>query len=859
MAIYEEFLPWYGPASHLSDVMPWRTFAAPGVLLHKQTHALQRSYLIRGPDLSSEVREVQGALMLQANEVFKRLRGTWTVHCELQRAAFHAYESKPYWAEAQRLIDAERRRSLLEDPGSYESRYVLTLTWQPPGGAASLWHKFVLPPAPPKRGGVLGDFLDQADYLVYLLRGMLAVGRPLTTDETLTYLHDCVSDRRHPVRMPWLSVDVDSYLCDRPFRGGWYPYWGTPPTSDHPGDQTHLRVCSIRGYPAKSVAEIVQQLNHLAFPYRWVTRWVALDRRTQDDLLVTRQKHQLGQRQGVLAQLGEFVTGKKSEIQDTAAELKAEEADAARQEVGFDVVAYGDFTAVVVVWDRDEGRAEEKIRDVMQVFESRGFTMILEREHATAMWLASVPGNRLDGVRRAPINSLTFAHLAPGLSAAWPGEDRDAHLQAPPWFYAHTEGSTAFRVVNHVQDNGHFFVPGPTRTGKSVLLALMNAQWGYTGGQCFPFDVDGSMRCLTHCMGGQWVELGAAGGPGHVRLQPLRHLDDSVRRARASEWVLALLQDAGVEKRPGLGGIVDRALDDLATLPAHERTLTRYFYALKARSNAADVAATKRKDYQEKILELYADVFGALSPFIAGGIYAGVLDGDRDDISGSRFICFEQRTLVGMERLKRPVLRHVFATLEDRFDTRTPTLVTMDEFAVLAAVAYDTTHAGREKDYAKRAKEWLMTKAKKNVSLGFATHSLAQIFGEESDGELGALILEGCKSTYALPNPAARTGQMAAIYRRLGYNESETDLIARARAQRDVYYRAETLGSRLLSLRLSPLTLAVLARNRQEDHERMDKVLEREGPEGFLDAWLREQGFPEAAERLLGEVAHAAD
>jgi hypothetical protein len=60
MAIYEEFLPWHGPAAHLSDVMPWRTIAAPGVLLHKQTHALQRSYLIRGPDLSSEVREVQG-------------------------------------------------------------------------------------------------------------------------------------------------------------------------------------------------------------------------------------------------------------------------------------------------------------------------------------------------------------------------------------------------------------------------------------------------------------------------------------------------------------------------------------------------------------------------------------------------------------------------------------------------------------------------------------------------------------------------------------------------------------------------------------------------------------------------------
>jgi hypothetical protein len=38
---------------------------------------LQRSYAVRGPDVMGETPEVQGALMLQANEVVKRLGGRW--------------------------------------------------------------------------------------------------------------------------------------------------------------------------------------------------------------------------------------------------------------------------------------------------------------------------------------------------------------------------------------------------------------------------------------------------------------------------------------------------------------------------------------------------------------------------------------------------------------------------------------------------------------------------------------------------------------------------------------------------------------------------------------------------------------
>ena len=538
MSVYAELLPkprWF--ARHMSDVVPWRAVAAPGVILHKQTHALQRSYLMRGPDLSTEVQEVVGAEFLLANNVFKRLGGAWTVHCEAQRLPVTTYPEHEFPSPVATLIDDERRRAMQVDPRSFETAYDLTFTWQPPSAVKTTWMPIFVSGTTNGNGhgpqASLSDFITQADYLIYLLRGMLTMARPLTTDETLTSLHSCVSDRWHPVSYPELPVDVDVMVCDTPFHGGWYPQLG----------RFHLRVCSIQSYPPKSVANALQAIDHLRFPYRWSTRWIAYERQSQDYLLARVQKQWVGQEKGALTRIGELMSRKDARVINTTATNKAMDTDEARQEVGADIIAYGDFTATVAVWDDDLDQADAKIRDVMQILDSRGFVTILEKEHATAAWLSSMPGNRADSVRRTPHHSLTFAHLAPGLSAAWTGPERDEHLKQGPWFLAHTEGSTLFRVVNHTLDNGHYKVVGPTRAGKSVLANVMVVSLvQYQGAQVSWWDIDGSARCLTLCLGGNYHHIGADG----IGFQPYAGIHDDVERAWAFEWTLWLLDGAKV-------------------------------------------------------------------------------------------------------------------------------------------------------------------------------------------------------------------------------------------------------------------------------------------------------------------------
>src|SRR6266850_4464933 len=112
MPVYAEYQPHrrWTPA-HLSDVVPWRSILAPGVVLQKDRHGLQRTYALRGPDVQGESPEGQGALMLQANQVLKRLGGRWMLQSAAQRRQVTCLPPLDWRHPIASLIDQERRRA----------------------------------------------------------------------------------------------------------------------------------------------------------------------------------------------------------------------------------------------------------------------------------------------------------------------------------------------------------------------------------------------------------------------------------------------------------------------------------------------------------------------------------------------------------------------------------------------------------------------------------------------------------------------------------------------------------------------------------------------------------------------------
>ena len=141
MAVYAEYIPRKRKPDLVSDEVPWRTMLLPGLILQKWQHGLQRSYAVRGPDLQGVSREEQGALMLQANEVLKRIGGRWMLQSEAQRTKVARLPKVAWPYIVPKLIDDERMATLLGTPGSRETTYYLTLSWMPP----ALTNKLVVP------------------------------------------------------------------------------------------------------------------------------------------------------------------------------------------------------------------------------------------------------------------------------------------------------------------------------------------------------------------------------------------------------------------------------------------------------------------------------------------------------------------------------------------------------------------------------------------------------------------------------------------------------------------------------------------------------------------------------------------
>jgi type IV secretory pathway VirB4 component len=134
-----------------------------------------------------------------------------------------------------------------------------------PGAESWLYEGRSLEGAP---SAVLAGFIDRTDRLLQLIDGFAPEAEWLSDRETLTYLHSCVSTKRHKVRVPETPMHLDAILADETLTGGLEPRLGGK----------HLRILTIMGFPSATHPGIFDELNRLAFPYRWSTRAITLDK-----------------------------------------------------------------------------------------------------------------------------------------------------------------------------------------------------------------------------------------------------------------------------------------------------------------------------------------------------------------------------------------------------------------------------------------------------------------------------------------------------------------------------------------------------------------------------------------------------
>lgn len=797
------------PTHRLPDLLPWAYLIAPGVVVQKDA-LLQKTVAFRGPDLASSSRAELVSAIARLNNALKRLGSGWAMFVEAQRHEANRYPSSRWSKPAAWIVDYERRQNFQSAGAHFESSYFVTFVWRMPDSRQNAATAFFyddpeIQDAAHHNARDLAYFQKAVAELVDIMRGVFAEVAELDDAETLTYLHSTISTNRHPVDAPETPFALDALLPDMPFTPGDVPMLGA----------SFMPTCCITGLPATSCPGILDELNHLQVEYRWVTRFICLDREKAKGELEKYRKRWWQKRKGLTTLLKEELTKSESALVDNAAASKSADADAALLELGEDLVSFGFLTTTVTVWDADLEQARRKMQAVKRVIQSRGFVVRDETLNSREAWLGSLPGHVYANVRRPLISSLNLAHLMP-VSAVWAGDRENGHLaRATGVGHAHvycsTVGDTPFRLNLAVGDVGHTLIIGPTGAGKSTLLSTLTLQWlKYPNAQVVIFDKDRSSRAATLAVEGAIFEPGNERAP--VAFQPLARVDDPAERAWALQFVLNLLREQRIEDSAEVKLAVQEALEMLARDRPSSRTLT-VFASLLGRP----------------------DLRAALVPYTSDGSFGQLFDADADGLRDCFWQLYEMGHLMEMgPQVVVPALDYLFHRVELRFDGR-PTLLVLDEAWLFLSHPV----------FMRRLQSWLKTLRKKNVYVVFATQEVADAAGSP----IMPTILSACHTKIYLPDEEALAPAMAKAYRDFGLSDTEVQILAHATKKRDYYYRS-VRGRRLFRLELGDVALAFAAMSSPDDHRYLDQLVASVPPREHAEHILRHRGLDWAADLL---------
>jgi type IV secretion system protein VirB4 len=693
------------------------------------------------------------------------------------------------------LIDDERRRQY-EGEGHYESVAALVLTYRPSSELerkfAHLFYEGRLRREAGLRDVVAG-FLKTTGEIEDQLGSVLALSAMSAADLT-TFLHLCATGADHPLHAPAPGADLDVVIADQDLVGGFTPKVGP----------LHLRTLSLDGFPGMTQPGAQSFLHELALPYHWSTRFVFLDTLTAQRQINKKRRNWRQQWHKLGGKAAEAMHGEESgNLQLHPVQMTHDALEAAAEAASGDVI-YGYYTMTVTVFSEDDTTVNEYAKRVQKTVRNRGFSARIEEANALEAFLGSLPGHGYENLRGALIHSLNLADLLP-LTSVWAGQRTMPNPYFPPrspaLLLTATAGRTPFFLTPWVGDVGMTLLLGPTGSGKTTLLVMLAAQFlRYPDAQVFWFDKDYSAYALCQAVGGHFYDIGGDGE--RIAFTPLAGIETEEEWIWASGWLEECLSQQGVQVTPDQRKEIWAALTKMGQAPG-DRTLTAF------RATVQDLA-----------------VRTGLAHYALGGGAGELLDAADDSLRAHHFTVFEMSHLLARgDKDLVPVLLYLFHRIEQRLDGR-PTLIPIDEAWVMVL----------RSAFGQKIEEWLRTLRKKNAAVIFTSQSLTDV--ERSTQR--TILVESCQTKIFLPNAEARTAQSTPLYRDLGLNEREIELLAAATPKKHYLYHSP-LGRRLFDLGLGRAALSFAGIGGREDLQRVMASVQQYG--AYWPArWLEERG-----------------
>jgi type IV secretion system protein VirB4 len=552
----------------LADLLNYAALVKDGVVIGKNG-ALIAGWEYRGEDHASMSDETRDVVSAHVNQALARLGNGWMLHVDAVRQPADPYSARGashFPDPISREIDEERREFFAAPGAAYETRSVITVSYQPPGAIEKL-SEIIYDDDRPSRdpraeaANTLLMFereltgLENRLSSSFTLRRLGAVLRDgVTYDSLLEHLHYCVTGIRHPIRLPRTPIYLDAVIGGQELYGGVLPRLG----------RQYLPGMAIDGFSAESSSGMLTALGELPASYRWSTRFIFLE---GWEALSHIERFRKKWKQQVIPFIAQVLNLKTDNINEDAASMVSD-ASQAKMGISGGMVSAGYYTVNLLFFDEDRGKVEQNARAAEKVINNLGFTARIETVNTMDAWLGSLPGHGVENVRRPLINTMNLADLLP-VSSIWTGEQKAPcpfyPEGSPPLMHALTTGSTPFALNLHVRDIGSTLVFGPTHTGKSSFLGALAAQFRrYPGMTLYSFDKGMSM--YTYCTAAGGTHYNVAADNEALCFCPLQYLENGSDRSWAAEWLEQIFALNGMTVTPGQRNEIGRSISSLHRL-----------------------------------------------------------------------------------------------------------------------------------------------------------------------------------------------------------------------------------------------------------------------------------------------------
>lgn len=739
--------------------------------------ALMRTYSFVCPDLGSSSAESVAAISRCFNESIKRLGSGWAAHFEVRREKTTRYPGCEWDNALGYLMDSRRRDNFKNKAEHFLNYFFLTFTYEVSPDIVTKGKGFLY-----KKDEDDGDdyykmeniskeiqfFRDRTEEVVSYIRAHIAVNA-LNDGEVVTYIKSSISTRWRATKAPKIPIFFDQFITDEDVQTG-----SCMKVGEH-----WCPVVEVRDFPSATYPAVFDMLNHASVEYRWVTRWISMDKQISAKLIEKYQKRFNNSRKSWGQVFVETAGNISTDRVDPAAIAFEEDTNEAKVSLSNDVVSFGYYTSCVEVWDKNYNVAQDKARYISTLINSCGFGAKSAGLNSFQAWLGMMPGNVYANNHKTLLSSGNLAHIIP-LSSCWTGDfynrwtDEHFGCQAP-LLTASSYGSPFFLQLN-VGDVFHSFIFGPAGAGKSTFLCLLETQFlKYPGANIIVLDKDKTARGVCMAAGGAYLEPGADA----TAFQPLRELETEEQLTWACEFIELCLTEQGM------------------TVTARQTEAIR-----TALTQLRDTKEVERRDITT--FQLYCqdeDVCDTIQPYTLDGQYGRIFDAHGESVIDNRFLMIEMGILMQMgSSCVTPALMYIFRMIESRFaapndENGKSTLLVLDEAWVFLDNPY----------FAARIEEWLLTLRKKRVAVVFATQEVSKA----ANSSLSTTIASQCQTKFYLADPSASTELVKQYYKKFDLSDSEIEALSLARMKRDYLYKSAN-GVRMFQLELDGFQLALL-------------------------------------------------